>query len=74
MAVPTLWEHGASYLTLWTLMWPNGSWIRQLAPSKMTRNSTMLFLPSRQKWNRDALLGRMKVEENVLDAGTLVCV
>lgn len=34
----------------------------------------MLFLPSRQKWNLDALLGRMKVEENVLDAGTLVCV
>lgn len=49
-------------------------WILDTAASSFQDDEKFDNVVSSVDAKVDALLGRMKVEENVLDAGTLVCV
>lgn len=54
---------------------PNvAEWILDTAASSFQDDEKFDNVVSSIEAKVDALLGRMKVEENVLDAGTLVCV
>lgn len=54
-------------------MWPNGSWIGMVA-SSFRDDEKFENVVSSVEAEVEVLLIRIKVEENVLDAGTLVCV